>query len=161
MPVSLSQARVIWSRIEPVSRHLQGAAGRNALVGAHNTRYTGILSYYAEMATTRDLVVHDRFQRHPLGTPYGGSAARFGTNPICFGFPSSGNPVIWDIGTSEIIHAQVLLARRLARSSRPPGTHRRPDQRGTATRNSTVVTAATAHLAGTGVLHRDSTTVSG
>jgi delta1-piperideine-2-carboxylate reductase len=91
-----------------------------ALVGAHNTWYTGMLSYYAEMATARDLVVMIASNATPWVAPYGGSAARFGTNPICFGFPSSGNPVIWDIGTSEIIHAQVLLARRLG-TKLPPG----------------------------------------
>ncbi|HKK31313.1 MAG TPA: Ldh family oxidoreductase, partial [Alphaproteobacteria bacterium] len=37
---------------------------------------------------------------------------RFGTNPICFGFPSEGHPIIWDIGTSTIMHAEVLLAKR-------------------------------------------------
>jgi delta1-piperideine-2-carboxylate reductase len=49
----------------------------------------------------------------PWVAPYGGTEGRFGTNPICFGFPSDGDPVIWDIGTSDIIHAQVVLARRL------------------------------------------------
>lgn len=91
-----------------------------ALVGAHNTWYTGMLSYYAEMATARDLVVMIASNATPWVAPYGGSAARFGTNPICFGFPGERDPVIWDIGTSEIIHAQVLLARRLGQPL-PPG----------------------------------------
>jgi LDH2 family malate/lactate/ureidoglycolate dehydrogenase len=45
--------------------------------------------------------------------PHGASEGRFGTNPICFGFPSTADPVIWDIGTSAIIHADVTLHRRL------------------------------------------------
>lgn len=93
-----------------ISKALQAGI---ALVGAHNTWYTGMLSYYAEMATARDLVIVIASNATPWVAPYGGSEARFGTNPICFGFPSNENPVIWDIGTSEIIHAQVLLARRL------------------------------------------------
>jgi len=49
----------------------------------------------------------------PWVAPHGGTEGRFGTNPICFGFPCGDEPVIWDIGTSEIIHAQVKLAQRL------------------------------------------------
>ncbi|GAB3003717.1 Ldh family oxidoreductase [Amycolatopsis acidiphila] len=91
-----------------------------ALVGAHNTYYTGMLSYYAEMATRRDLVVLIASNATPWVAPHGGNEARFGTNPVCFGFPSTGSPIIWDIGTSEIIHAQAVLAGRLGQSL-PPG----------------------------------------
>jgi LDH2 family malate/lactate/ureidoglycolate dehydrogenase len=45
--------------------------------------------------------------------PHGGSEGRFGTNPICVGFPNADEPVIWDIGTSAIMHAEVTLAGRL------------------------------------------------
>ena len=49
----------------------------------------------------------------PWVAPYGATEGRFGTNPICFGFPSNGDPVIWDIGTAAIMHGEVVLARRL------------------------------------------------
>ncbi|HEX6454189.1 MAG TPA: Ldh family oxidoreductase [Trebonia sp.] len=98
----------------------KASASGLGLVGAHNTWYTGMLSYYAEMATARDLVVFIASNATPWVAPYGGTEARFGTNPVCFGFPGNDGPVIWDIGTSEIIHAQVLLARRLGREL-PPG----------------------------------------
>ena len=49
----------------------------------------------------------------PWVAPFGATEGRFGTNPICFGFPSADEPVIWDIGTSAIIHAEVTLAKRL------------------------------------------------
>ena len=42
-----------------------------------------------------------------------GAGKVFGTNPICFGFPGDPHPIIWDIGTSNIMHAEVMLARRL------------------------------------------------
>ena len=32
---------------------------------------------------------------------------------MCFGFPSADEPVIWDVGTSAIIHAEATLAQRL------------------------------------------------
>ena len=81
-------------------------------VGANNTWYTGMLSYYAERAVAEGMVVVIASNATPWVAPFGGSGARFGTNPICFGFPSQGVPLIWDIGTSEITHAQTVLADR-------------------------------------------------
>ena len=49
----------------------------------------------------------------PWVAPYGATEGRLGTNPICFGFPSADEPIILDIGTSAIAHAEVVLARRL------------------------------------------------
>jgi len=86
-----------------------------AIVGANNTWYTGMLSYYAEMAAAEGLVTMIASNASPWVAPQGASEGRFGTNPICFGFPSAEEPVIWDIGTSAIIHAEVTLARRLGR----------------------------------------------
>jgi delta1-piperideine-2-carboxylate reductase len=84
-----------------------------AVVGASNTWYTGMLSYYAEMAAAEGLVSIIASHTAPWVAPDGASEGRFGTNPICFGFPSTESPIIWDIGTSAIIHAQATLARRL------------------------------------------------
>src|SRR5688500_863326 len=81
-----------------------------AIVGANNTWYTGMLSYYAEMATARGLVALIASNASPWVAPHGATAGRFGTNPICVGFPSDDEPVIWDIGTSAIMHAEVKLA---------------------------------------------------
>jgi LDH2 family malate/lactate/ureidoglycolate dehydrogenase len=84
-----------------------------AVVGADNTWYTGMLSYYAEMATSQDLVVIIASNASPWVAPYGSYEPKFGTNPFCIGFPSArGAPFIWDIGTSNIIHAQAVLASR-------------------------------------------------
>jgi LDH2 family malate/lactate/ureidoglycolate dehydrogenase len=91
-----------------------------AVVGASNTWYTGMLSYYAEMITGQGLVAVIASNASPWVAPFGGTEGRFGTNPFCLGFPSSSTPVIWDIGISEIIHAQVVLAQRLGREL-PPG----------------------------------------
>jgi len=84
-----------------------------AIVGANETWYTGMLSYYAEMMAAEGLVAMIASNTSPWVAPHGASEGRFGTNPICFGFPSAADPVIWDIGTSAIIHADVTLHRRL------------------------------------------------
>ena len=84
-----------------------------AVVGANNTWYTGMLSYYAEMAAARGLVSMIASNASPWVAPHGATEGRLGTNPICFGFPSSDDPIVFDIGTSAIIHAEVILASRL------------------------------------------------
>lgn len=97
-----------------------------AIVGARNTWYTGMLSYFAEMAAARGLVCLIASNTSPWVAPYGGTEGRLGTNPICFAFPGTGEPVIWDIGTSAIIHAEATLAKRLGQEL-PPGVAYDPE----------------------------------
>lgn len=84
-----------------------------AMVGADDTWYTGMLSYFAEMAAAEGMVTMIASNATPWVAPHGAVDGRFGTNPICFGFPTEGDPVIWDIGTSSIMHAEVTLAKRM------------------------------------------------
>jgi len=86
-----------------------------AVVGANNTWYTGMLSYYLERVTAAGYVGMASSSGGALVAPSGSSQAKFGTNPIAFGFPTTGDPVIWDIGTSQLMLAQVLLAHRLGK----------------------------------------------
>ena len=102
-----------------------------AMVGANDTWYTGMLSYFAEMAAAEGFVSMIASNASPWVAPHGASEGRFGTNPICFGFPSTGDPIIWDIGTSTIMHAEVVLAGRLGKKL-PEGVAFGPD--GAATR---------------------------
>lgn len=83
-----------------------------AMVGADGTWYTGMLSVYAEMAAAKGLITMIASNATPWVAPHGAAEGRFGTNPICYGFPSTADPVIWDIGTSSIMHAEVVLAQR-------------------------------------------------
>ncbi|ETI28732.1 hypothetical protein G647_01183 [Cladophialophora carrionii CBS 160.54] len=95
-----------------------------AAVGAHNTYYTGMLSYYAEMAAAADLVTIIASNCSPWVAPEGTYKPLVGTNPFCIGVPTAGGgvpPIIYDIGTSRIIHAQVLLAMRKGEQL-PPDT---------------------------------------
>ena len=62
------------------------------------------------MAAARGLVSLIASNASPWVAPHGATEGRFGTNPICVGFPSADEPVIWDIGTSAIMHAEVKLA---------------------------------------------------
>jgi LDH2 family malate/lactate/ureidoglycolate dehydrogenase len=91
----------------------KASAAGIAVVGANDTWYTGMLSYYAEIAAARGLVTMIASNASPWVAPHGATEGRFGTNPMCFGFPSADEPVIWDVGTSAIIHAEATLAKRL------------------------------------------------
>jgi delta1-piperideine-2-carboxylate reductase len=87
-----------------------------SIVAANDTWYTGMLSYYAEMAVAQGLVAVIASNATAWVAPHGATEGRFGTNPICFGFPTTGTPMIWDIGISNVIHADVMLARRLGKA---------------------------------------------
>lgn len=86
-----------------------------SVVGANGLWYTGNLAYYAEMATREDLIVLIASNGTRIVAPHGGYEPKFCTNPFCIGFPTMDRdrPVIWDIGTSKIMYAQVKLAERL------------------------------------------------
>ncbi|GHF67935.1 LDH2 family malate/lactate/ureidoglycolate dehydrogenase [Amycolatopsis bartoniae] len=84
-----------------------------AVVSARRTWYTGMFSYYLERIVDAGFVGMIAGSAPALVAPHGGTEARFGTNPIAFGFPTSDGPLIWDIGTSSITHAEVTLAARL------------------------------------------------
>ncbi len=84
-----------------------------AVVGANETWYTGMFSYYLEQVTKAGFAGLIAGSGGHIVAPAGGTEKRFGTNPIAFGFPSKSAPIIWDIGTSSIMLAEVLLAMRL------------------------------------------------
>ncbi|MEK1943185.1 MAG: Ldh family oxidoreductase [Pseudomonas sp.] len=84
-----------------------------AVVGANETWYTGMFSYYLEQVTRAGFVGLIAGSGGHIVAPAGGTEKRFGTNPIAFGFPALDTPIIWDIGTSSIMLAEVLLAMRL------------------------------------------------
>ena len=83
-----------------------------AIVGAARTYYTGMFSYYLERLTSAGLCGMIAGSGLSVVAPFGGTEARFCTNPIAFGFPAGEDPLIWDIGTSNLTHAEVVLARR-------------------------------------------------
>lgn len=92
-----------------------------AAVGAFNTYYTGMFAYYLERVAKAGFVGMAAGNAPQMVAPHGGSEPKFGTNPIAFGFPSAGIPVIWDVGTSAVMHSDVMLRLRLGQLL-PEGT---------------------------------------
>lgn len=84
-----------------------------AVVGASKTYYTGMYSYYLEKVTQAGLVGIVAGSGPSLVAPFGGTQPRLCTNPVAFGFPTGDVPIIWDIGTGIVTHAEVVLAKRL------------------------------------------------
>ncbi|WNF00674.1 Ldh family oxidoreductase [Streptomyces luomodiensis] len=90
-----------------------------AVVGARNTWYTGMFSYYLEKAADAGLAGMIAGSGPAVVAPHGGTEGRFGTNPIAFGFPSTPAPVIWDIGTASVMYGEVMLKARLGARLEP------------------------------------------
>jgi delta1-piperideine-2-carboxylate reductase len=80
-----------------------------AVVGATHTRFTGMLSFYCEMATSQGFVAICTSSAHVTVAPYGTRDARLGTNPVAIGLPGPDHPVILDLGTSAIMSGDTWL----------------------------------------------------
>ena len=87
-----------------------------AVVAANNTWYTGMYAHYMEQVTNAGLVAMCVGSSSPRVAPFGATEGRFGTNPIAFGFPTEGDPVIIDLATSGSIVGDLVLAARLGQN---------------------------------------------
>jgi len=88
-------------------------AGGIAAVAANNHRFSGLLSYYVEACARAGLVAlavaaGGVRKGLPRVAPYAAAVGRFTTNPIAFGFPTVGDPIVWDIATSASSGAELL-----------------------------------------------------
>jgi uncharacterized oxidoreductase len=75
--------------------------------------HVGRLGEYAEAAAARRLAFVGTVNNHGFArgvAPPGGTASRIGTNPLCVGAPTAGDPVILDIGTSVCAEGKVRVA---------------------------------------------------
>jgi LDH2 family malate/lactate/ureidoglycolate dehydrogenase len=84
-----------------------------ALVGIHNSYYSGRNAYYVEQIVRAGLVAIHTASAKPHVLPPGGRKPALGTNPFSIGFPSANGPVIYDIGTASLMWGEVLLMARL------------------------------------------------
>jgi len=80
-----------------------------ASVGAYNSYYSGRNAYYVERIVQEGYFAFHVASAQPHVLPPGGTTPAMGTNPICFGFPSSHGPVIIDMGTASLMWGDVML----------------------------------------------------
>jgi LDH2 family malate/lactate/ureidoglycolate dehydrogenase len=84
-----------------------------AIVGVSDSYYSGRNAYYVEMIARAGLVAIHTASAKPRVLPPGGTRPALGTNPIAIGFPSEGEPVVYDIGTASMMWGEVLLHAQL------------------------------------------------
>jgi delta1-piperideine-2-carboxylate reductase len=82
--------------------------GGVSVVCANNHRYSGTLAYYVEMAARAGLIgMAIASGSFSSVAPYGGREGRVDTNPIALGFPTTTEPIVWDIATSALSGSEV------------------------------------------------------
>src|SRR5207247_2606697 len=84
-----------------------------ALVGVSNIWMSGRSAYYVEMVARAGLIGIHTVAAHPMGAPRGGAKAARGANPIAFGFPMDGDPLVIDLGTSAFMGTDLQFRQRL------------------------------------------------
>jgi len=83
------------------------------LVGIKNSGHYGLSGYYAEQAVKKNLIVFCFTNAPPAIAPHGAKKSLFGTNPICFGTPTSNKiPFILDTSVSVINRGKIRVAAR-------------------------------------------------
>ncbi|MBI2207841.1 MAG: Ldh family oxidoreductase [Candidatus Rokubacteria bacterium] len=74
---------------------------------------SGRNAYYVEMAARAGLIGIHTVAAPPLVAPPGGARPALGTNPIAFGFPLEGDPLVIDLGTSAFMGTDLQFRQRL------------------------------------------------
>ena len=81
------------------------------LVGIKNSGHYGLSGYYAEQAVKKNLIAFCFTNAPPAIAPHGAKKSLFGTNPICFGTPTSSRvPFILDTSVSVINRGKIRVA---------------------------------------------------
>jgi len=84
-----------------------------ALVAVNNIWMSGRSAYYVEMAARAGLIGIHTVAAPPMVAPLGGAQPALGTNPIAFGFPMEGDPLVIDLGTSAFMGTDLQFRERL------------------------------------------------
>ena len=83
------------------------------LVGIKRSGHYGLSGYYAEQAVKKNLIAFCFTNAPPAIAPHGAKKSLFGTNPICFGTPTSSKvPFILDTSVSVINRGKIRVAAR-------------------------------------------------
>lgn len=86
------------------------AAAGTGLVAISNSSHFGMAGFYVLRLTEHGYAGISMTATDKMLVPFGARKAFFGTNPICFGFPTDGIPVVLDMATTAIAYGKVALA---------------------------------------------------
>ena len=84
-----------------------------AIISMGNTSMTGRSAYYCEMIARAGFVVIHTVASPPSVAPFGGTRPALGTNPVAFGFPTEGDPLVIDMGTSAFMGTDLQFRARI------------------------------------------------
>jgi LDH2 family malate/lactate/ureidoglycolate dehydrogenase len=84
-----------------------------AIVCLANTWMTGRSAYYCEMIARAGLVAIHTVASPASVAPFGGTQRALGTNPVAFGFPTDGDPLVIDMGTSAFMGTDLQFRARM------------------------------------------------
>ncbi len=90
----------------------RAAAHGFGLVGVNNTWMSGRGAYFMEAVARAGLIGMLAISSRPQVAPPGAAKAAIGTNPIAFGFPTEGDPLLIDMGTSSLMFTDLALRAR-------------------------------------------------
>lgn len=89
---------------------LADEAGSGTIV-IRNSSHFGMTGFYANRIVAQGYATMLMTATDRMLIPFGGRKPFFGTNPICFGFPTDGPiPVILDMATTSIPYGKIVLA---------------------------------------------------
>jgi LDH2 family malate/lactate/ureidoglycolate dehydrogenase len=89
-----------------------------AVVGVNNSWVSGRSAYYVERIARAGLVGMLTIASTRHVAPPGGAVASIGTNPVAFGFPSTSEPFVIDMGTSAFMSTDMQF--RIRRGEQLP-----------------------------------------
>ncbi len=92
-----------------------------AMLGVRRSHHCGMLGHYVERMA-RDGLICLAFSNTPSAmAPWGGCKATFGTNPLAFGCPNAGEPIVVDMSLSKVARGKIMNAKQKGETSIPEG----------------------------------------
>ena len=105
-PAPIAASRAMGEVITMAKEHGVGIAGvRNT----HSSN--GVQAYYVEQIAKNDLIGVMCSRSPAASTGFGSIDPLFGTNPVGFGFPTTDNPLVFDMATSAMTFYGLVLAK--------------------------------------------------
>jgi LDH2 family malate/lactate/ureidoglycolate dehydrogenase len=87
-----------------------------AVVGIHNIWMSGRSAFYVERLAQAGLIGLHTVASRPQVAPPGAARPAIGTNPIALGFPTEGDPLLIDMGTSALMFTDLMFRQRMGLS---------------------------------------------
>ena len=83
----------------------------SGIIAIRNSSHFSMTGYYVKRVVERGYAAMMMTDTDAFLIPFGGRKAFFGTNPIAFGFPTDGIPVILDMATTSVPYGKIALAK--------------------------------------------------